>query len=502
MIDPRTPVVVGVGQITRRPGDDADLAAAPEPADLMAEAIRQADVDAGGRRSFVDRIDVIWVPQPLTRRYPDPGAVTLRRLGVEARSYRALIGGNSPQLLVGEAAAMIQRGGAEVCVIAGAEAMYTRFRARKLGVDLPWERSDVPACPNEVGDIRPGTSDVENAHGATLPIEIYPLIETAVRAARGRSLEEHQRATGLLWSRFAAVAAANPLAWTPVPYTPDEVTTPAPDNRVVTFPYTKRMCANLAVDQAAAVMVTTHEAAVAAGVPADRMVFPLAGADANDHFFLTERWSLADSPAIRAVAADLFAATSTGVDAVARFDLYSCFPSAVQVAMDALGIHAADERPLTLTGGLALFGGPGNNYVTHSIAETVHACRRDPGSLSMVTGVGWYLTKHSAGLYSTTPPPEGFRRVAPGDTQAKVDALPKRIVVAEHDGPARVEATAVPFTRDGSPERGLVSTLTEDGHRALAVTDDPDALASMVAEPWEGRAVSLRPAEGRTRLVS
>lgn len=501
MIDSRTPVVVGVGQITRRPRDDADLIAAAEPADLMAEAIRLADKDTGARRSFVDRIDVIWVPQPLTRRYPDPGAVTLRRLGVEARTYRALIGGNSPQLLASEAAAMIQRGGADVCVIAGGEAMYSRFRARKLGVELPWERSEVPACPNEVGDTQPGTSVIENTHGATLPIEIYPLIETAIRSTRGRSVEEHQRATGLLWSRFAAVAAANPLAWTPVSFTPDEITAPAPDNRVVTFPYTKRMCANLTVDQAAAVILTTHEAAVAAGVPADRMVFPLAGADAHDHFFVTERWALADSPAIRAVAADLFLVTGTDVDAVARFDLYSCFPSAVQVAMDALGIRAADERPLTLTGGLALFGGPGNNYVTHSIAETVHACRRDPGSLAMVTGVGWYLTKHSAGLYSTTPGSGGFRRVEPGHTQAKVDVLPKRIALAEHDGPATVEATAVPFARDGSAERALLSTLTEDGHRALAVTEDPDALASMVAEPWEGRVVSLQPAGGRTLLV-
>lgn len=500
MIDPHTPVVAGVAQMTRHPDAYDDVTEALEPVDLMAEVARQADAGTGGA-ALLPRLDVLYVPQPLSRRYPDPGLLVLRRLGREdARRVRALVGGNSPQLMVNEAAAAIQRGDADVCLLAGAEAMYSRFRARREGVELPWERSDVPPAPEELGDSRPGTTDDENAHGASIPIEIYPLIETAVRARHGRRVGEHQVAVGRLWARFAAVAASNPLAWERRAFTAEEIVTPGPGNRVVTFPYTKRMCADLSVDQAAAVLLTSYGTARDAGIPDDRLVFPLAGADAHDHFFLSERWSLAESPAIGEMVRDVLGAAGLDAGGVARFDLYSCFPSAVQVAMGALGIDAADERPLTLTGGLALFGGPGNDYVTHAIAETVEACRRDPGSVGLVTGVGWYLTKHSAGLYSTRPPEDGFRRVDPADTQARVDALPRREPAGEHDGDATVEATAVVYTRDGEPERATVATLTGDGRRAFAVSTDPDVMASMVDEPWEGRVVKLRPQEGRNGL--
>lgn len=501
MTDPRTPVVVGVAQLTRRPEEYPDVALAAEPVDLMAEVARQADADAGASTSLLARLDAVWVPQPLSRRYPDPGRLVLRRLErEEARSFRALLGGNSPQLLLNEAAAAIQRADLDVCLITGAEAMYSRFRAKREGVELPWERSDAPPCPDEVGDTRPGTTADESAHGASIPIEIYPLIETAARAAEGHAVEEHQAATGALWARFAAVAAANPFAWARERYSPEQIVTPGADNRVVTFPYTKRMCANMSVDQAAAVLVTSYETARHAGVPDDRIVFPLGGADAHDHFFLSERWSLAESPAIREVGRDVLASAGIGIDEVTSFDLYSCFPSAVQVAMDALGITPGDKRPITLTGGLSFFGGPGNDYVTHSIVETVEACRADPGSVGLVTGVGWYLTKHSVGLYSSRPPDGGFQRVDPVATQTRVDALPRRTSAGEHDGPATVEATAVVFSRDGDAERAVITALTEDGARAFAFCDDPDVLVSMVDEAWEGRAVKLRPVDGRNRL--
>jgi acetyl-CoA C-acetyltransferase len=57
-----------------------------------------------------------------------------------------------------------------------------------------------------------------------------------------------------------------------------------------------------------------------------------------------------------------------------------------------------------VTGGLPFFGGPGNNYVTHAIAEIVNRVRAAPGSYGLVTANGGPLTKQSAGLYSTTPP--------------------------------------------------------------------------------------------------
>ncbi len=301
MTDPRTPVIVGVSQLTRRPEAYPDVSEAAEPVELMTEAVREAVSDAGAP-DLLARIRATFVPQPLSRRYPDPARLVNQRLGLnDARSYRALVGGNSPQLLLNEACRMIGSGDLDVAVLTGAEAMYSRFRAKREGVDLGWERSEVPECPRQIGDTREGTTAHEVAHGASIPIEIYPLFETAVRAARGRDVDDHQQAVGDLWSRFAAVSAEHPNAWTDTPYTPAEVVEPTDDNRVVTFPYTKRMCANMTVDMAAAVVVCSLATADRLRIADDRRVFPLAGADAHDHFHISERWSLAESPAIGAL---------------------------------------------------------------------------------------------------------------------------------------------------------------------------------------------------------
>jgi acetyl-CoA C-acetyltransferase len=154
-------------------------------------------------------------------------------------------------------------------------------------------------------------------------------------------------------------------------------------------------------------------------------------------------------------------------------------------------VPGGDDRPLTVTGGLSYFGGPGNNYVTHSVGAMVDACRADPGSLGLVTGVGYFLTKHSAGVYSTRPPDGGFVRVDPAETQAKIDATPPREPAGVYAGPATVEATAVQYNREGDPAVGIVTALTPDGRRALANSTDPSALASMVTEEWAGRPVEL-----------
>jgi len=487
-------VLVGVGQAIQRPQEPTR---AREPIDLLADAARAADADAGTARSVLARIDTIAVVDIVSWKYPDPGALLGRRLGVEPRTtMTTTVGGNSPQLLVNELAGTIAGGDVRAALIGGAECVYTRWRARREPkVWLNWTQADDPPCANIVGDPRAGTNDYEMAHTAVAPTQIYPLFETALRADAGRPVEEHQRDVSELWAVFAATAADNPYAWSRAPYSPEEIRTPTPDNRIVTFPYLKRMCANIDVDQAAALLLCSYELARDLGVPDDRLVFPLAGADAHDHFFFSERETLHTSPAIATAGRAALDSARVGIDDVVRFDLYSCFPSAVEIALGALELRGplgGDTRPLTVTGGLGFAGGPANNYPTHAIAGMVDACRRDPGSVGMVTALGWYVTKHSIGLYSTTPPERGFVMADGARTQAAVDALPGRATAGPYSGPATVEATAVVFEREGAPAVAIVSTLTPDGRRALANTREPSAMQDMTEKAWEGRRVTLR----------
>jgi acetyl-CoA C-acetyltransferase len=480
---------VGVGQVSQR----VPAAEARAPIDLLADAARLADKDAQAARSLLERVDVIGIAAIGSWRYPDPGAFLGRVLGIEPRATLVTtVGGNSPQLLCNELGARIQRGELDVALVGGAESMHTRWRARREPrVDLTWDTGDDAPCEWVIGDARPGSSDYEMAHSAIAPPLVYPLFETALRAENGRTIDEHQSHVGALWSRFAAVAAGNPDAWLRQAFTPDEIRTVSPDNRMVCFPYPKRMCANIDVDQGAAVLLCSLEAARAAGVADERIVFLHAAAEVHDHYFFTERWSLADSPAIATAVTDALAAAAIGTDDVARFDLYSCFPSAVEVAMRAIGIADDDPRPLTVTGGLGFAGGPVNNYPTHGIARMVHELRADPASFGCTTALGWYITKHASAVWSTSPPARGFRRVDPTASQARVDTLPRREPAGLVDGAVTIEATSVNFERDGSPMLGIVSALTDDGRRALANTRDANLLAALTTEAHEGRRAHL-----------
>lgn len=474
----------------RRP-EPATVASMPEPADMMAEVVRSAAEDSGAPDAVLRRLGSIQVVRLLSWRYGNPALAVAERLGLDVADLAVSAnGGNSPQMLINQAALSISRGELDAAAVVGAEANRTRLMARAQGVEPHWShQADDVAEPRHAGVERPGSSETETSVGMAMPVQVYPLFENALRAAAGESIAEHQARIAGLWSRFSQVAATNPYAWTPVARTADEIATPGPDNRMIAFPYPKLMNANFQTDQAAAVLVMSAEAAEAAGVPRDRWVFLRAGADAADHWFVSQRQDLSSSPAIRIAGQAALHAAGVGADDVAHVDLYSCFPAAVQIAAAELGFGLDEaDRPLTVTGGLAYAGGPWNNYVTHSVATLCSALRRDPGSVGLATALGWYVTKHAFGVYSTEPGPRGFAWSSP---QAEVDSLPSRQAVTGVAATSAVETYTVLYDRDGSRTAGLVTSLLPDGTRALARVADPSALEAMTEHEACGAPVTL-----------
>lgn len=500
----RTPVLVGVGQVVARPDEAVELVDRQEPVALMARALEAAAADCGGGdagRRLLERADALRVVQPVSWRYLNPGAAVAGRLALApAELAQGPIGGNTPLAMAAEAAADIAAGRAEVVLVVGGESLWTRLAARR-STDrpvLPWttQPAGTPE-PRSLGPDRAPVTELEAARGLDRPTSVYPLFENALRAAAGETVADHQARVAALWARFSAVAATNPYAWSRQVRTAEEIATPGPDNRWVSFPYPKLMNANDRVDQAAALVLCSADAARAAGVPAERWVFPVAAAEAHDHWFLTHRLRLDASPALRAVGTAAVAGAGAGIDDVAHLDLYSCFPSAVQIAAAELGLDADDPgRPLTVTGGLAFAGGPVNNYTTHAVATLAGRLREDPAALGLTTGVGWYLTKHAAVVWSATPPAQGFAR---HDVQAAVDALPQRAPAGSFEGDGTVETYSVVCGRDGEPERAVVAVLTPDARRTWGTVEDPVTLAELMAEEGCGRKVRLR-ADGRADL--
>jgi acetyl-CoA C-acetyltransferase len=489
-LDPRTPVLVGVGQVTDRPGDP-EPDHPKEPLGLMVAAVRLAVQDAGGAEAALFPTGTsIRVVRSLSWAVPDPGALVGEGVGIApSESVVSSIGGNTPQSLVADSAAAIQRGELDTVVIVGGECGYARARARRNGERVAWTAQDESTPPaRSFGTDKAPTTDTEAARGLLMPVQVYPILENALRMAARRTRSEHEARIGRLWSRFSEVAAENPYAWSPTARSADEVARPGPDNRMIAFPYPKLCTANIQVDQGAALLLTSVGVAEAAGVSRDRWVFPLAGAEANDHWYLSERAELSRSPAIRLSGRRALGLAGLGIDDVAVADLYSCFPCAVQIGAAELGLDLdGDVHRLTLTGGLTFGGGPGNNYASHGIASVVRALRAGAGDVGLATGLGWYATKHAVGVYSTRPPEHGFRTES---VQAEVDALERWHEAPDATGPADVEAFTVVYDRDGRPERGIVSCRTGPSARTWAnVTDADDALGELVSAEvasWSG----------------
>ena len=256
------------------------------------------------------------------------------------------------------------------------------------------------------------------------------------------------------------MAVDNPHAWIRKPVTAEEITQPGPKNRMISWPYTKLMNSNNMVDQAAALILTSVEKATRLQIPTERWVYPYAGTDAHDTYAISERAELHRSPAIRIAGARVLALAGLGIDDVDYVDLYSCFPSAVQVAAAELGLAVDDPaRPLTVTGGLTFAGGPWSNYVMHSIATMAELLVANPGRRGLITANGGYLTKHSFGVYGTEPP----ARIPLGRHATAVDREPTRDGLVEWEGVGTVESWTTPFDRDGQPEKAFLAVRTPDG---------------------------------------
>ncbi len=466
-MDPRAVVLVGVGQVVNRDGEVL------EPLALMERAARLASEDAG---LGLDGVGCVAIVDAISQSLSDPGTALAQRLGIgPSATMRSGIGGNGPQLLVNRLATEIAGGELDVALLAGAEAMATVTRFMRQGEPVPWHSERVP-------DERGGSSEAEIAAGLIAPIFFYPLLEHALRAEAGRAREEHLRHISELWAGFTDVAATNPHAWSREPRSAEEIGTPSDANRRVSDPYLKLHNSHIGVDMGAALLLCSAQAARAAGVPRDRWVFLHAGAHGNDRWFVSEREPLHRSPALRQAGEAL----ATDYDHV---DLYSCFPSAVQIAARELGLGT--DRPLTVTGGLTFAGGPGNNYSTHGIATLAERLRAEPDTVGLATALGWYVTKHALGVYSCREPDQPY--VA---HEIEIDAPPVA-VASGYAGDATVESFTALYERDGRPGMGIVAARTPDGRRALAKSHAPDVLAELVdgADPV-GRTVSVTAPEG------
>jgi acetyl-CoA C-acetyltransferase len=457
--DDRIPVIVGIGEIVDRP---KEIAEGLEPLTLLEQALRRAETDSGAK--LLGEIGSLDIVNFLSWRYRDPEIALSQRLGITPKhAYYGPVGGESPIRYLHEAAQRIARGECSVAAVCGAEAQSTATKAERAGVTPPWTpfAHDVPEPKRGAAFQKPMAVKL----GVFRPVTVYPFYEAATSAHWGQTPREAMAESGELWSRYSAVASQNPNAWLKRRFTPEEITTPTPDNRLIAWPYTKLEVANPTVNMGAALLMTSLAKARAAGIAEDRLIHVWGGASAEeprDYLIRDQFFQSHPQNAVLKAVMDLVGGDGHAFDAI---ELYSCFPCVPKMARRTLGL-GPDVQP-TVTGGLTFFGAPLNTYMTHAACAMVRKLR-DGARLGLLYGQGGFVTKHHGLVLSRQAPTAELAQDT--SVQAEADSHRGHVpeFVTEANGKGEVETFTVIYGRNNEVEHGVVMLRTQDNARTLA----------------------------------
>ena len=482
-INPRTPVILGVGVAQQRSFEVNDSL---EAIALMELALRRAAADAkiDDEAALLRSVELVSVPKGIWS-YSNPAQMLANRVGASSAQTALFELGVLQTSLFRNGIEAILSGNLDVVVIAGGEAKYRALQAAIAGVAATESASSQGEPDIHITPTHDIVHEIEIERGLPVPARQYAIIDSALRNAQGHSVEEHTQVLAELWSSFSAVAVENPDAWNRTLATP-ETMLGTTSNPMLAFPYTKLHCSQWNVDQSAAFILCSHERALQLGAPPQRLVFPHAIVESNFMAPLVERAELHRSPAVSFVGVALAAALQRPLDTVELLDLYSCFPAAVRVQIEEFGVTPSAHDALTITGGMTFGGGPLNNYTFQSIAKLCAALRQQPDAVGVATAVSGLLTKFGASAWSCTPPDSPVALIDVTDQVGIGTALVA--VDAAFVGVGTIAGYTVEHDK-GKPVRAIAIIDTPLGARTVAISDDFDMMQSCMQEEWIGRTV-------------
>ena len=497
-----TPVIIGVGEASERI-DAADYKAM-SPVELAAAAARAALADAGIAGAAVDTLASIrqfeisgpGARAPFGKSDNFPRSVA-KRIGADPkRAILEVVGGQGPQHLVNEFAHAIANGEMGVALMCGSEAISTVRHLTSQNETRDWSE-EVGGQSEDRGYGMDGLITPELIqHFARTPINLYAMFENARRARRGKNRPDYALEMGQLFAPFTKAASTNPHAMSQTVYTAEELATVTGPNRLTSDPFPRRMVARDQANQGAAVLMTSVGKARELGVPEDKWVYLYGGADVKERTVI-ERQDLSSSPASVAAIKRALDVAGVSVADLGVIDLYSCFPIAVFNICDGIGLAPDDPRGLTVTGGLPFFGGAGNNYSMHAIAEVIRRLRARPGARGLVAANGGFLSKYSVGVYSTEP-----REFTPFDSkplQAEIDAWPAPAVKQDYTGDAAIETYTIDYA--AAAPRAVVIARTPANERVVAMSEDQGLVADMIERDPSGGKVAIRPNDQGREII-
>ncbi|MEM8496484.1 MAG: acetyl-CoA acetyltransferase [Pseudomonadota bacterium] len=476
---PNTPVLVGIGTAMQKHDDPAQSL---EASMLMALAAQRAGEDCG-QPELLTRCDSILVPKG-TWNYSDPARLIADEINATgAKTVLANIG-VLQQTIITRACETILNGEQEFALVCGGETKYRAMRASRLGID-PNDTMQTDIEPDEFLTISDDIiSPVEMERGMAMPVTPYAMMESAMRYADGDSIEKNRQDLGSLYATFSEIASNNPDAWIRDRFTAEEIAFESERNRMLAFPYTKRMNTQWNVDQSAALLFCSLSKAQELGLDPAKFVFPLAATESDHMTLVSERAELHRCHGAAIAGKRVAELAEVSLSSIDLLDLYSCFPAAVKAYSRELGI--GKERSLVVGGSMAFAGGPLNNFVLQSTATMGRLLRKEPQKIGLVSAVSGMLTKQGFCVWSATPNRTGFQYDDVSDATAR--AVLTTPLNADYAGRARVAGYTV-NSIPGFPDSLVAICDTAGGERAIATSDNTVFIKKVCKEELCGRDV-------------
>lgn len=488
-----TPILVGAGQCVDRLAKNAQPPFT-SPVALAAHSSRHALEESGVPAQTLDTIAVIrtfadaaaaW-QAPFGKSTNPPESIA-RRLGAtpQHRIY-SNAGGTQPMQIMAEMCREIARGAKRAVLITGAEAIASERYGQRNNLEDDWHE-DIEAPLDNREYKQRFASQEEIRSGMYLPAHYYALIENRQADDLNHTLSEHQRYMAQMMAPFSAVAAGNPLSQHPRQYSIEELSLPTTANYPIALPYTKWLIAQDAVNQGASLILTSIGYAKELGIDPARWVYLQGYAHGMD-IPLSQRADPAGSKAMRRVLRATLERGECELQDVNMIDIYSCFPCAVHAAAEALNLPTDGSIPLTVTGGLPYFGGPGNNYTMHALAEMVQRLQFSQGQkTALVTGNGGILSKHAAVLLSNTA--DNVQHINWREEPPVLDT-PARSALPYTPRPERGEVISYTvIVGRNAPDTSIVLARNAQGERFLASSKDESTAQALRLHNPIGRPV-------------
>jgi acetyl-CoA C-acetyltransferase len=504
---PNTPVIIGVGFYQNHAENPLDC---PEPFELMVNAVRDAARDAvqnaqlsTGSEKILAELDSISVEQGMWQ-YRNPGKLILDAIGnTKAKSILADLGvlQLNPLFDVFEA---ITSGKQQMGVVTGGEAKFRELRAKITGVAVSntVQGDDTPAPDVYHPTPDPFATEAESTAGIFMPVELFAIIESALRYHKGLGVEEHRDTVAQLYSGFSEIAAKNPHAWSREVVSANDIRNAVGKNAMLAFPYTKKHNSQWNVNQAVAIIVCSARKAQELGLDSSRWIYPVAAVQSRHVVCLAEQKQLHSHPGTRMAGQRAYQLAGITPQQVNAADLYSCFPSAVQSF--ALDLQLEDVCPLSVTGSMAFAGGPYNHGALDGVARMVEVLRSGEGialgesigksmatsekRFGLTSNLSGIFGKQAVALFSNRPNDNGYCFDDITDAVKAVDIpLPS---TTDYQGAGTIVGYTVCYNKD-EVSHGFIYCDTADGRRTVAKSMDKGLLEQMTREEFVGKPVNI-----------